>query len=609
MTRKQMKAKARKILKKHYLLLLLVCLLAAFLGSEFAGSLVYFTPKKQESETEVTEKNSLDTALQEAIFGNEEEGRRIAGELVEKEQEKEVNPSLGRSRGVLARLVNEVSSGSALVLIALAIHSISGSGTLTAVVLILCSLVFRFFCWFFLTNMYVVISRRIFLEARCYEKMHLQRGLFLFKARKWGKASKTLFVCWGLQTLWSLTIVGGVIKRYSYYMVPYIVAENPDIDPLKAITLSRHMMKGHKWECFLFELSFLGWKLLGSFSLGLSAVFYSNPYKVASFCEYYTKLRSLALENKIPGAELFNDPYLFQKASSEVLAQAYGDVILGTGETKKMAEERGIRPFLGEWFSIAFEGWEPEERYDEQEARLARSGNLIDAARGLSYPARLFSIPESHEGDPLAHFHYMRHYSLWNLILLFFIFSVGGWIWEVSYHLLTSGELVKRGVLHGPWLPIYGSGAVLILTLLSKLRKNPTAEFFGTMALCSLIEYGTAFILEKTHDGTRWWDYTGYFLNLHGRICAEGILLFGLGGAAIVYVLAPFLDDRLRKISLRLRKWFCIVLIGCFLLDTGYSLGHPNTGEGITDSPPEVESTLLGPVHMIEEKGSCSVHV
>ena len=62
------------------------------------------------------------------------------------------------------------------------------------------------------------------------------------------------------------------------------------------------------------------------------------------------------------------------------------------------------------------------------------------------------------------------------------------------------------------------------------------------IALCGCVEYFTSVYLEYVHDGTRWWDYTGYFLNLHGRICAEGLLVFGIGGMAIVYVLAPFLD-------------------------------------------------------------------
>ena len=587
-TRKQLKKKARQRLKKHYFLLVLVCLLAAFLGSEFQSSLIYVKPVKTGPTAQnITENSELMNALSAIFSGDEDSGRRIAGEMVEKEKEKSdgKNPILGRSRGVLARVVNEINSGSVLVMIALGIHSVGVSGTLAMAVMILCSLVFMFGLWFFLYNMYTVISRRIFLEARCYEKIHLSRFLFLLKAGKWGKVSLTMFVCWGLHFLWSLTIIGGIIKRYSYFLVPYIAAENPDIDPLEAVTLSRTMMKGHKWQCFVFELSYAGWWFLGLLTLGFSSIFYANPYKVSAFSEYYAELRALALERGLTGTELLNDPYLFQKASLDVLSLAYGDVVLGAESISDIPRPRGVKSFLGEWFGISLKDSAEEKEYERKEAALARSRRLSDAAKGISYPSRLFSIPEREWKERLENFHYIRQYSVWNLILLFFIMSVVGWLWEVSLHLISDGEFVKRGVLHEPWLPIYGSGTVLILTLLNKLRKNPLAEFLGTIAVCGLIEYGTAYFLEKLHGGTRWWDYTGYFLNLDGRICAEGLLVFGIGGAAIVYVLAPFLDNCLRKVRLPVRRVLCVVLVTLFLLDQGYSGKVPNTGKGITNVP------------------------
>ena len=89
--------------------------------------------------------------------------------------------------------------------------------------------------------------------------------------------------------------------------------------------------------------------------------------------------------------------------------------------------------------------------------------------------------------------------------------------------------------------------------------------------------------LEYVHGGTRWWDYTGYFLNLHGRICAEGLLVFGIGGMAIVYVLAPFLDGLLRRLPSGLLIGVGILLLCLFAADQVYSSGHPNEGKGITD--------------------------
>ena len=52
----------------------------------------------------------------------------------------------------------------------------------------------------------------------------------------------------------------------------------------------------------------------------------------------------------------------------------------------------------------------------------------------------------------------------------------------------------------------------------------------------------TSLLMEIFNDGTKWWDYSGYFLNLHGRICAEGLLVFGVGGMIVVYILAPLID-------------------------------------------------------------------
>lgn len=93
-----------------------------------------------------------------------------------------------------------------------------------------------------------------------------------------------MFAASFFQFLWSLTLIGGVIKRYSYFLVPYIAAENPDVRALEAVTLSRRMMRGHKWECFLMEMSFLGWVILGGATLGISEIFYSNPYRMGRLC-------------------------------------------------------------------------------------------------------------------------------------------------------------------------------------------------------------------------------------------------------------------------------------------------------------------------------------
>ena len=73
------------------------------------------------------------------------------------------------------------------------------------------------------------------------------------------------------------------------------------------------------------------------------------------------------------------------------------------------------------------------------------------------------------------------------------------------------------------------------------------------------------------------------FLNLNGRICAEGLLIFGIGGVTVVYILAPLIDNLLHKADQRIVKLLCLVFLTLFCLDLVYSKIHPNAGKGVTD--------------------------
>ena len=169
-----------------------------------------------------------------------------------------------------------------------------------------------------------------------------------------------------------------------------------------------------------------------------------------------------------------------------------------------------------------------------------------------------------------------------SIILFFFTFSFVGWLWEVLLHLISDGIFVNRGVLHGSWLPIYGFGSILILTLLYRFRSKPYLLFFMSVILCGVVEYSTSYYLEVT-NGMKWWDYTGYFLNINGRVCAEGLLVFGIGSMFVVYFVAPLLDNYIKKIKTEYVIYFCIILCSVYLIDLVISYYKPNTGVGITD--------------------------
>ena len=595
-TRKEMKQQARKIVFGHYGILLAVCLVAIILGTEFTGSFDIFklpgdTEREAQARHELIEsefgvdRSNVWGIAYSIIDGSIAKEEKTADELTDqavKKSEDETNEVFGRSAGVFANVVNGLTSGLFFVKIVKIIHGLGLSkdaAALAAAMLVtLASLAF----WFLFKNVYSAISKRILLECRTYESGELTRMFFFLRAGKWLNVCKTMFMAFFFQWLWSLTIIGGVIKYYSYFLVPYIAAENPEIGWKDCITLSRKMMYGHKWECFVAELSFLLWDVLGILTLGVSDLFYVNMYKSAFFAEYYAKLRMLSKQNALPGSELLNDEFLFAKADKETLQNAYSDIAALREKQQDEVIPTGWRGFVEKNFGITMYNCRDEEKFWAYQKRALVIEAAESAAGGAAYPDRLSPNPIHRQNNHFERLHYMRHYSIGSLVLLFFTFSLIGWIWEVSFHFYEDGVFVNRGIMHGPWLPIYGFGCLMILTLLYRLRKSPAKEFLAAIGLCGLVEYFTSYFMELAYGGVKWWDYSGYFLNIDGRICAEGLLVFGIGGMLIVYLIAPLFDNFIRRIKPAALVCLCVVLLSVFVCDQIYSAKHPNEGAGVT---------------------------
>lgn len=552
--RKALKQKGRHTLKTHYALLIFICLLSGFLGSEFYSAL---TSVKSE-DSFIRENINLDSFNDSKVKAN--------------------------SRGVLAKVVNSFSSGEIYSNIAKTINSIIHSNSVSVDALILASAIIVFIISYFIQGIVPIILRRFFLESRVYKKIPTNRVFSFLAFKKWNHIAFTMFLKNVFQVLWSLTIVGGVIKKYSYALVPYILAENPNIKSRDAIKLSREMMYGYKWELFKFDLSFIGWGALGILTFGFSEVLYSNAYKTAAESEYFVKIRDKAFENKINNISALNDIYLYTLPSKEIVQKEYKDIISKEKKIKNneliLRDINGFKGFLLKNFSISLYSKEKSILYNEMISLKSQIKEDEYALKRQMYPIRLSNLEvkkrKNHNNN------YLKSYSVTNLILLFFIFAFIGYIWEVSLNLITNGILVNKGILLGPWLPIYGSGCIVILTILSKFRDNPKIEFLLAVVLCGIIEYFTSVFMELTHDGTRWWDYSGYFLNLNGRICLEGLLVFGLGGLVVVYVAAPFFDNFLNKFNKSTLVIISIILISLFVLDQIHAKSHPNMGKGIS---------------------------
>ena len=93
--------------------------------------------------------------------------------------------------------------------------------------------------------------------------------------------------------LWlCLLVIPGIIKIYSYRMVPYILADDPDIGGMEAIKRSKEMMKGQKWKTFVLDVSFFGWYIVATVTAGIGGLLWTNPYVEATGAELYKALKN-----------------------------------------------------------------------------------------------------------------------------------------------------------------------------------------------------------------------------------------------------------------------------------------------------------------------------
>ena len=151
--------------------------------------------------------------------------------------------------------------------------------------------------------------------------------------------------------------------------------------------------------------------------------------------------------------------------------------------------------------------------------------------------------------------------------LIFFIYSVLGWIVESIYVTFTIKKMVNRGFLIGPYCPIYGCGSLIMILYLTQYQDNIITVFILGMVICAILEYLTSYIMEIIFK-TRWWDYSNQKFNLNGRICGKNALLFGIGGVFIIYITQPLISKCLEMMPNHVRLVISIIFFVIFLADS-----------------------------------------
>ena len=249
-TRKELKERGKAAFKANYWRCVLVALIIVLIGGGFGGVSGY------RSGQEIGENQSQALTAEEA--------------------------ELQQSLDDFTQAINELPEEEAGVAAGAVVAIIAGViATVFAVGFILSILIF---------NPLQVGCQRFFTQ-NSKERAELNEMGYGFGRGGYGRVVKTMLLTDVFLILWTLLLlIPGLIKSFSYRMVPYILAQEPEISGREAINRSREMMDGQKWNAFVLDLSFILWILLSIVTLGIVAVFYVDPYIYATNAELYYAL-------------------------------------------------------------------------------------------------------------------------------------------------------------------------------------------------------------------------------------------------------------------------------------------------------------------------------
>lgn len=168
-----------------------------------------------------------------------------------------------------------------------------------------------------------------------------------------------------------------------------------------------------------------------------------------------------------------------------------------------------------------------------------------------------------------------KYESINNYIVYFMLYAIIGWVYEVLLELFVwKHGFINRGTLFGPWLPVYGFGALIFIFFIYPIIKNKPIKrkiilipviFLGCMFAATLLELITSYLCEWT-IGYIPWDYFNYKIHFQGRIALSTSIRFGIGGVVFLYLLQPLFEKICNKLGSKV-KLVSYIIIGILIID------------------------------------------
>lgn len=155
---------------------------------------------------------------------------------------------------------------------------------------------------------------------------------------------------------------------------------------------------------------------------------------------------------------------------------------------------------------------------------------------------------------------------LFEILTYFIIYSFFGWVMESTVRSISEKKIINTGFLKGPFCPIYGIGAIIMLLFLDKFQNKPILLFFIAVTILSIWEYIVGVLLEKMFK-TKYWDYSDHRFNLQGRVCLTNSICWGMLGVVFVRYLHPYVEAIISNIDRTLLYYIISVIALVLLVD------------------------------------------
>lgn len=159
------------------------------------------------------------------------------------------------------------------------------------------------------------------------------------------------------------------------------------------------------------------------------------------------------------------------------------------------------------------------------------------------------------------------HYSISEIIVLFFTYSVVGWLWETFYCSIKDHHYAYRGFLFGPYCPVYGFAVTTILITAEPVKNNLILLFTVGFIVASIFEYFASLFLEKVFH-MKLWDYSKLKGNIQGRVAPEISLFWGIGVVFLVKYIQPFIQRIINWEEARTHGWLAVIIVLVMGTDT-----------------------------------------